>query len=107
MYCVLSKHHMLEQNLLHLTLDSYLSGSSFCRQNLQRVCLCIFIKKDKCFDKIDISHHCKAQDLEICKVQQETKTPYLIILSLYKSSVWDDTGIPHLALLIGSRKTEH
>jgi hypothetical protein len=69
--------------------------------------VCICITKDKCFNKIDISHHCKAQDLDICKVQQETKTPYLIILSLYKSSVLDDTGVPHLALLMGSRTTQH
>jgi hypothetical protein len=57
---------MVEQDLLHLTLDGYLLGSSFCRQNLQRggVC-CIFVKKDQCFKKIDISLHCKEQDLEI------------------------------------------
>jgi predicted lipase len=55
----LSEHHMVEQVLLHLTLDGYLLVSSFCRQNLQREGVCIFIKKDQCFNKIDISHHCK------------------------------------------------
>jgi hypothetical protein len=43
----LSKHHMVEQDLLHLTLDGYLLGSSFCRQNLQSGGVCIFVKKDQ------------------------------------------------------------
>jgi hypothetical protein len=42
----LSEHHMVEQDLLHLTLDGYLLGSSFLRQNLQRGGVCIFVKKD-------------------------------------------------------------
>jgi hypothetical protein len=45
--------------------------------------VCIFVEKDQCFNKTDISHHCKEQDLEICAVQLETKTSNLIILSLY------------------------
>jgi hypothetical protein len=31
-----SEHHMVELDLLHLTLDGYLLGSSFCKQILQR-----------------------------------------------------------------------
>jgi hypothetical protein len=32
----LSKHQMVEQDFLHLTLDRYLLDSSDCGQNLQR-----------------------------------------------------------------------
>jgi hypothetical protein len=88
MWC-LSKHHMVEQDLLHLTLDGYLLGSSFCKQNLQRGSVCLFVEKDQCFNKIDISHHCKEQDLEICTVQLETKTFNLIILSLHRAPSGD------------------
>jgi hypothetical protein len=73
---------MVEQDLLHLTLGGYLLGSSFCRQKLQREGVCILVKKDQCFKKIDISHHCNKQDLEICAIQLETKSSNLIILSL-------------------------
>jgi hypothetical protein len=62
----LSEHHMVEQDLLHLTLAGYLLGSSFCRLKLQTGGVCIFVRKDQCFNKIDISLHCKEQDLEIC-----------------------------------------
>jgi hypothetical protein len=47
--------------------------------------VCIFVKKDQCFKKIDISYHCKEQDLEICAIQLETKSSNLIILSLYRA----------------------
>jgi hypothetical protein len=49
------EHHMEEQDLLHVTLPGYLLGSSFCRTNLQREGVCIFVRKDLCFNKIDIS----------------------------------------------------
>jgi hypothetical protein len=57
----LSEHHMVEQDLLHLTLAGYLLGSSFWRLKLQRGGVCIFVRKDQCFSKTDISHHCKVQ----------------------------------------------
>jgi len=39
-----SKHHMEEQDLLHLTLSGYILGSSFCRQNPQKGCVYIFVR---------------------------------------------------------------
>jgi hypothetical protein len=67
----LSKHHMVEQELLHLTVNSYLlTGGVF------------FVRTDHHFSKIDISHCCKEQDFEICAIQLVTKTSNLII-SLY------------------------
>jgi hypothetical protein len=48
-----------------------------------------FVKKDQCFKKIDISHHSKEQDLEICAIQLETKSSNLIILSLYRAPSGD------------------
>jgi hypothetical protein len=65
---------MLQKDLLHLALAGYLLGSSFCRLKLQGGGVCIFVRKDQCFNKTDISHHCKEQDLEICAIQLETKT---------------------------------
>jgi hypothetical protein len=46
--------------------------------------MCIFVKKDQCFNKIDITHHCNEQDLEICAIQLQTKTSNLSILRLYR-----------------------
>jgi hypothetical protein len=51
---------MVEKDLLHLTLHGYLSGSSFCRQNLQRGGVYIFVMKDEFFNKSD--HHFSPKD---------------------------------------------
>jgi len=56
---------MEEEDLLHLTLQSYILGSSFCCQNLQKDGVCIFVYKYLHFSKISISHNCKEKDLEI------------------------------------------
>jgi hypothetical protein len=69
----LTKHHMVEQGLLHLTINGYLLGSSFCQKGLQREGVCIFVRIDQHFSKIHISHQCKGQDFEICAIQLVTK----------------------------------
>jgi exonuclease III len=51
--------------------------------------VCIFVRKDQHFNKIDISHHHKEQDLEICAILLVTKTSNLIILSLYRAPSGD------------------
>jgi hypothetical protein len=51
--------------------------------------VCIFVKKDQHFNKIDISHHCKAQDFEICAILLVTKTATIIIVSLYRAPSGD------------------
>jgi hypothetical protein len=62
----LCEHHVVEQELLHLTVNGYLLGSSLCPEDLQRGGVCIFVRTDQQFNKIDIYHHCKEQDFEIC-----------------------------------------
>jgi hypothetical protein len=45
--------------------------------------VCIFVRTDQYFSKIDISHHCKGQDFEMYASQVVTKTSNLILLSVY------------------------
>jgi hypothetical protein len=80
---------MFEQGLLHLSIDGYQLGSSFYRIGLQKGDVCIFAKTDQYFNKIDISHLCKEQDLEICAIQLVTKSANLIILSMYRAPSGD------------------
>jgi hypothetical protein len=51
--------------------------------------VCIFVREDQIYNKIDISCHCKEQVLEICAIQLETKASALIILSLYAAPSGD------------------
>jgi exonuclease III len=80
---------MEEQDLLHLTILGYILGSSFCCKNLQKEGVCIFVRKDLYFSKINISHDCREKDVEICAIELETKLCKLIILSLYRAPAGD------------------
>jgi exonuclease III len=51
--------------------------------------VCISVRNDQRFNKIDIWHHCKEQDLEICAIHLETKTCNLTIISLYRAPSGD------------------
>jgi hypothetical protein len=62
---MLSKHHIVEQELLHITMKGYLLSFSFCRKELHRVDVCIFVRTDQQFSKIDISHHCKEEGFDL------------------------------------------
>jgi hypothetical protein len=77
---------MVEQELLHFTMNGYLLGSSFCRKDLQRGGTFILLRTDHYFSKIDISHRCKEQDFEIRAIQLETETSNLIYIKLVQSS---------------------
>jgi exonuclease III len=85
----LSEHHVFKEELLHLTMNGYLLGSSFFQKYLQRGGVYIFVRADQHFSKIEISHHCKEQDFEICAIQLITKTSNIIILNLYKAPSGD------------------
>jgi hypothetical protein len=80
---------MAEQELLHLTVNGYLFCSSLCQNGQLMGCVCIFVKTDQQFSKMDITHHCKEQDFEICAIQLVTKTSNQIILSLYRAPSGD------------------
>jgi hypothetical protein len=67
---------MVEQELLCLAMHGYLLGSSFCLEGLQKGGAYIFVKTNQHFSEIDISHHCREQDYEICEIQLLTKTSH-------------------------------
>jgi hypothetical protein len=67
MYLCLSKHHLLEEVLLHLTLEGYLLGCSLGRHNLN-----VFLLRKIMFTKFYITRHCKEYDLELYALQIES-----------------------------------
>jgi hypothetical protein len=83
----LSEHYTVKQDLLHLPINGYQLGSSFCRKALQRGGVYIYVKNGEHFIKIDTLRYCKEQKLEICTIQLETKSANLIasILNLYRA----------------------
>jgi hypothetical protein len=45
---------MVKQDLLHLSINGYRLGRSFCRKGLQRGGVCIYVKNGQHYIKVDI-----------------------------------------------------
>jgi hypothetical protein len=50
---------MVEEELLQLTMNSYLLRFSFCWKDVQGGGVCTFVGTEQHLSKIVISHHCK------------------------------------------------
>jgi exonuclease III len=82
----LSELHIEEQDLLNLTLQGDSLGSSYCCQNLQTQEVCIFVREDQSFNKIDNLLHCAEQTLEVCTAELETKSYNSSIIAFYRAT---------------------
>jgi hypothetical protein len=47
--------------------------------------VCIFVREDQSFNKIDTSLHCAEQTLEVCAIELENKSFNLRLLALYRA----------------------
>jgi len=104
---------MEEQDLLQLTLPGYILGSSFFHQNLQRGGVCIFVRRDPYFSKINILCNCEEKYLEICAIELGTKSE-LHTLNVYRVSTGDFNPLDaelnpiyHLLALLGAHPILH
>jgi hypothetical protein len=64
-----------EQDLLNLTRH----------RNLQKGGVCIFVREDQRFNKIDTPLHCAEKTLEVHAIESETKSSNLRTLALYRT----------------------
>lgn len=76
----INEYHVLQQDLLHHTLNSYLLGSSFCRQNLQEGrCVHFFFKKRKISVSTKLMFHITVKDRiwKLCNSTRNKRLPTL------------------------------
>jgi hypothetical protein len=72
-----------------VNLENYTLGASYCRENIAKGGVSIFVKKNLKFKQIDIKHHCNEQDIECCVVQLESKFSDIYVLAVYRAPTGD------------------
>lgn len=87
---------MKQQELSALSLEGYKLGDSYCRQNLQKGGVCIFVRNDINFKNISLSKFSREKDLELCAVELELKSGNLIVIGIYRSPSGDFKHFLHL-----------
>jgi exonuclease III len=71
--------------ILQVNLENDTVGASYCRENIAKVGVSIFVKKYLKFMQIDITHYCNEQDIECCVVQLESKFSNIYVLAVYRA----------------------
>jgi len=68
----LPEHNLnqMEHSLKHI--PDYLLGSYYCRKDILKGDVCIFIYKNTKFPIINLDNYCVDQDIEVCAVQLDS-----------------------------------
>ena len=81
----LTGHHLKEQEIETLSIDHYILGSKFCRQNLKHRGTGIFIHESLAFTNIDLQEFCIEQDIQTCVVKLYLLTAMMYVICIYRS----------------------
>jgi exonuclease III len=81
----LAEHHLVNEEIVHLTLDNYLLGAYYCRNHFKKGGTCIYIHNSLKFSTINLENYCCDKDIEVCAVCINSNSYRLCILSVYKS----------------------
>jgi hypothetical protein len=80
---------MTAPEILQVNLENYTLGASYCRENIAKGGVSIFLKNNRKFKQIGITHHCNEQDIECCVVQLESKFSNIYVLAVYRAPTGD------------------
>jgi exonuclease III len=64
----LSEHHLKDYEINTISLNQYILASQYSRKNFRQGGVCIFIRKNIQFSKINNMVNCKEKDLELCAI---------------------------------------
>ena len=83
----LSEHHLKEFEINSITLNQYVLASIYCRKNFKQGGVCIFVRMNIQFTHINNIVTCKEKDLEMCGVQ--VNSPSMYIICIYRAPTGD------------------
>jgi hypothetical protein len=76
--------HQLKPGQLELTYLENL-GSGFCRQNLRKDGVSIFVHSDLKFSKVNTQEFCKEQYIEASAIKIKSSFPSICIIAIYRA----------------------
>jgi hypothetical protein len=85
----ITEHHLTNAELDGLLIPQYDLGGNFCRKLYRCGGVCIFIRENIAFTKLDCDKITKEKDLEICAVKVHLSTANMVIICIYRSPAGD------------------
>jgi len=83
----LTEHHLLNNEIDTAWLPNYKLAVNYTRNSLKCGGVCIFIRDNIKFSKVDTLHYCKDQDLEITAIKLKLEKTKVIVFCLYRAQV--------------------
>ena len=80
-----TEHHLNQQEIALIQIESYTLGASFCRTSFKMGGLCIFVNKNLNFRNIDTQKFLHEQDIEAEAVKLSVNSLNICILSIYRA----------------------
>ena len=78
-----TEHHVVKLNLCLISLENYSLVSRFSHSIYQKDDICIFIMKDICYCRFDLSISCEEKNIGTCAIQLTVQAIYLNIIRIY------------------------
>ena len=74
-----------EQEIGTLSINHYILGAKFCRQNLKHGGTSIFVHESLAFTNIELQEFCRYPDTETCAFKTNLTTAMIYVICLYRS----------------------
>ena len=81
----LTEHHLLDNEIDTAWIPNYKLAANYTRNSLKCGGVCIFIRDNIKFSKVDTLKYCKDQDLEIAAIKLKLEKTKVIVLCLYRA----------------------
>ena len=85
----ITEHHLKQQQMKHITTETYNLGASYCRNQFEKGGGAIFVHKNIQYSNINIDKYCKEKDIEICALKFAYHKLKICIITLYRSPTGD------------------
>ena len=80
-----SEHHLKNFELNQINISGYNLGAAYCRQDVKRGGVCIYVHNTLNYTNIDLRVHCKEQDIEVCALNLELIPSNIKIMTIYRA----------------------
>lgn len=83
----LSEHHLKEYEISSILLEQYVLANKYCRKNFKQGGVCIYVRENIQFKKINNIVNCKEKDLEMCGINVDSIN--MCIVCIYRAPIGD------------------
>jgi exonuclease III len=80
-----TKHHLTLQEIQSVYIDKFTCGAYYCRKQLQKGGVCIYVNNNIISSSLNLEAHCSDGVIEVCCVKFKFRGKEIYVLTVYRS----------------------